>query len=355
MTLENTMRIVERVERTHKNLGLACVFAKLIDFSDWGCFIVGERAKGKGAILGVVEQLRHRTVMEVARLTPAGLKRIADKLNGAEVTFINPDVSTLYNPYMKDAMINCMAHLISEHRLPPSWTDRYEYQIENCRISFLSGVQPKMMKTINQLPQWESMYRDRFIRFYLFYPLGTPKWRETYPNVGEILIPDMPIDNVNIPESILKSPEYERMRSIIERQTSEGRSRLIMNRLLKAHAYLNGREAVVKEDIDFLQLFALNLLTDHWLSVRMSPSGSLYFDPDAYVILFKLIEEGEVERRALAEYFKVSKDTLMKHIKPLVDANIVSGTFGKPRYRLNPKWEERYVKPIKDWYKERGL
>jgi hypothetical protein len=314
--------------------------------------IIGERAKGKGAILDSIEKLRHRKVMEVARLTPAGLKRIADDLNDQEVTFINPDISTLYNPYLKDAMINCMAHLISEHRLPKSWTDKYEYSITNCKISFLSGVQPKMMRTITQLPQWESMYRDRFLRFHLYYPLGTPKWSEQYPAVPELYIPDFTVESVNIPESIKQSPKYQRLRAVLERQTSEGRAGLILNRLLKSHAYLNDRDTVVQEDLGILELFTLNLMTDYWLSTRLSLAGALQFEPDSYVALFHLIEKEEITRKELAEYFKVTKQTLTKHLKPLMDRNIIAGTYGQPTYKLNPDWKNRYLQPIKQWLNE---
>jgi hypothetical protein len=328
------------------------VFSKLVDLSDWGLLIVAERAKGKGAVLEAVEQLRHRKVMEVARLTPAGLKRIADELSDSEVTFINPDISTLYNPYLKDAMINCMAHLISEHRLPKSWTDKYEYAVSNCKISFLSGVQPKMMRTITQLTQWESMYRDRFIRFHMFYMLGTPKWCETYPDVGEMYLPDHPVEAVDIPESLKQSPKYQRLKSVIERQTSEGRSGMILNRLLKSHAYLNGRSAAVQEDLDFLELFTLNLMADYWLSTRLSLAGALQFEPDSYVALFHIIEKEEVSRRQLQEHFKVSRKTLMTYLKPLVERNIIAGTYGQPTYRLHPEWKQKYVEPVRKWMKE---
>jgi hypothetical protein len=343
---------MKRIEETHRNLGLPTVLAKIIDLSDWGLLIVASRGQGKGAVLNSIEQLRHRKVMEVSRLTPAGLKRIADELSGAEVTFINPDISTLYNPYLKDAMINCMAHLISEHKLPKSWTDRYEYSIENCKISFLSGVQPKMMKAITQLPQWESMYKDRFIRIYLYYPLGTPQWREKYPNVGEIYLPDFSVEAVSIPESVKGNSKYHRLRAILERQTSEGRAGAILNKMLKAHAYLNERESVIPADLDFLELFTLNLMTDYWLSTRLSLAGSLQFEPDSYVALFRLIEKEEVTRRELQEYFKVSRQTLMRYLKPLIERNIIAGTYGQPTYKLNPEWKQKYIEPVKLWMKE---
>ena len=156
--IQNTITIVKRVEKTHRNLGLPVVFAKMIDLSNLGLLIVAERGRGKGAILDCIKQLRHRKLMEVSKLTPAGLKKIADNLNDSEITFINPDISSLYTQYLKDAAINVLASLIYDHRLPQSWTDRYNYKIENCYLSFISGTQGKMLRALNKLPSWESMY-----------------------------------------------------------------------------------------------------------------------------------------------------------------------------------------------------
>jgi hypothetical protein len=145
------------------------------------------------------------------------------------------------------------------------------------------------------------------------------------------------------------------MKTVLERQTSEGRAGMILNRLLKAHAYLNCRESVVKDDIEFLELFTLNLMSDYWLSTRMSLAGALHFEPDSYVALFHLVEKEEVSRRELQEYFKVSRQTLVRYLKPLIERNMIEGVYGQPVYRLNPDWMDRYITPVRRWMDEHGL
>lgn len=356
MPLKNTLKIVKRIEKTHLNLGLATIFAKVVDLSNLGMFIVAERARGKGAILDAVMQLRHRKVMEIARLTPAGLKRIADDLSDSEITFINPDITALYTSYLKDAAINAMAHLISEHKLPESWTDRYQYKIDNCIISFLSGTQPKLLREVSKLPNWESMYKDRFLRFCVFYPYGTPNYVKGYPNVGKIDLPsDFKPEQVTLPRSLMREKKYYRMKAIIQRQTSEGRCGQYVDSLLKSHAYLNQREIVINDDLEVLELFTVNLMADYWLSERTTLAGSLRFEPDSYVLLSYMVEHGSARRKELRIYFKVSQKTLVKYMRPLMKRNIITGTYGTDVYRVNPEWYERYILPIINWSKKYGV
>jgi len=354
--IENTLKIVKRVEQTHRNLGLPTIFSKLVDLSDLGLLIVGERARGKGAILDAIIQLRHRNVMRIARLTPAGLAKVAEKLSNSSITFINPDITSLYTSYLKDAAINAVAHLISEHSLPVSWTAKYDYSIENCNLSFLSGAQPKLLREISKMPNWESMYKDRFLRFCLLYPFGTPAYVTEYPKVGEILLPaDIKLDAISITRDIRRSKGYIRLQAILERQTSEGRSRMYLERLLRAHAFLNSREVVVEADVEILELTTPYLMIDYWLSEREELAGTLHFDPNAFVLLFFLVERGSASKAEMRKYWKVSQSTITRAIQHLREKHIVIGTYGKDLHSLNPDWYARYIMPLVKWGREVGI
>lgn len=353
--MENTITIIKDVERTHKNLGLPTAFCKVIDLANLGVLIVAERGKGKGAILDVIKQLRHRTVLEVSRLTPAGLVRVAEQLNNREFTIINPDLSALYTDYLKDAVINTLAHLLFDRKLPQSWTGQYSYKIENCTISFLSGVQPKLLRTINKLPYWESMYKDRFLRLCLIYPIGTPDYAKTYPNVREIFLPSSSPDKVHIPDSLKEKEAYKRLKTILQYQTSEGRSGLYLDKLLQASAFLNCRDVVINEDLEFLNLLSVYLLIDYWLSERDEIADSFKFDANSYILLFYFIEHMEAKSKELRQYFRVSQSTITRALQPLKQKGIVTGAFGEKTYYLDTKWFAKYIQPIIDYYKQIGV
>ena len=355
MVMENTIRIIKRIEKTHRNLGLPTVFCKLIDISNLGVLIVAERGRGKGAIMDSLIQLRHRNVMRMSKITPAGLAAVANEMNDTEITIINPDITSLYTDYLKDAAINVISHLISEHSLPASWTARYRYSISNCTVSFISGVQAKMMRKLMKLASWESMYKDRFIRFYMFYPRGTPKYCPEYPYVGEIEMGGHPVDAISIPSSIKSDPRYTRMKAILRIQTSEGRCQMYLNRILKASAWLNQREVVTEGDLKFLNACALYLHTEYMLSERETVSSPLLLNPDSFVLLFHMIEHKEASKKSMREYFKMSTSKLDRQLKPLMSANIIKGTFGKDLLRLNPKFKKKYVDPILELYEEYGV
>ena len=326
-----------------------------------GEFISGHRSTGKGATLNSVKLLRHRDVMEITRITPAGLAREAQSMSNRSITIINPDFSSFYTDYLKDAGVNLISYLLTEHGVPKSWTAKYNYDVTDCYISFLTSTQPAMLRRINKLPSWESMYRDRFIRFHMLYPFGTPKYRERYPSVPTITFElRNPETDVAIPRSVRRLREYIRLKAVIQRQTSEGRSGIYLNRLLKSHAFLNNRDTVADKDVKFLSLFLPYLIIDYLLSKRKAVSAPLRFNPDAYLVFFYLIEHEEATRKDLKKYFMLVKEkgrgtALTRAIDPLLAANLVEGVYGTPTYRVNKKWRKQYLTPLLEWSREMGI
>lgn len=359
--MDNTLKIIKKVESTHRNLGMPVIFAELINLSDLGLFIVGARSTGKGAILKCIKDLRHRDVLEITRITPAGLAKEAAEMSNTQKTIINPDFSSFYTDYLKDAGINLIAYLISEHGVPKSWTAKYNYDVVDCTISFLTSTQPTMLRKVNRLPQWESMYRDRFIRFHMLYPYGSPNYKAEYPEVPELEFTlKNPDKDIVLPKSCRDLEEYKRLKTILWRQTSEGRSGLYLDRLLKAHAFLNNRDTVADKDVKFLALFTPYLIIDYLLSERETISSALKFNPDAYLVFFYIIEHGRATRTELKRYFMLQKEkgkftAITRAIDPLVAGNLVTGVYGSPEYQINQEWHSRYITPLTDWSREMGI
>jgi len=352
--IENTVKIIERVEKTHKNLGVPLVFCKVVDLANLGCFLVASRGKGKTTVLKTLaDKLRHRDVLVISSITYAGLKNLSRLLSNNSLTLINKDFSSFYSDYLKDVGVGLIASLITDHTVRSS-TGTYKVSIVNCYVSFLSATQPQMIRSLSKLPTWESMYKDRFLRFYMLYTRGSPKYVPYEPDVPQVEI-NTEVDTITIPSSIRKDYRYRRMLRIFQEQTSEGRCRLHLDTLLKAHAALNCRDAVVTADLDFLSRCALFLVMDYLLSERASVSSPPIFDDDAYTILEYMMEHGEVSRKKLREYFRVSHATIMRDMQPLIAKGIIKGTFGADKYRITERFYDKYIKPIHNFYKEVGI
>jgi len=353
--LENSVKLIQRVEKTHKNLGLPTMFAKLVDLSDLGLFLIADRGRGKTQILNTIVKIRHRDVMEVSIVTFAGVIKLADQMSDKHFTMINKDFSTFYTAYLKDVGVNLIASLITDHSVKAS-TGKYKIEIQNCYLSFLSATQPQMVRGINRLDSWESMYRDRFLRFDILYMFGTPKYTKADPEPGEYTWEQESPNAITLPKAVREHPIYERMKTVLMRQTSEGRCEIYLERLLRANAYFNNRDIVIVPDLEMLELFVPNLLLDVLLSARMrAVSEPMIFNADSYLILFHLIERGPASRAALREHFNVSHATLIKNLNPLLATNIVKGTYGSDQYKVNPSWIERYIAPVIKWSKEHGI
>jgi len=327
----------------------------MVDLCDLGLFLVGIRGKGKTTVLDTMRDcLSHRDIMEISILTYAGLNKMADTLSNRSVTLINRDFSSFYTDYLKDVAVNMISALITDHSIRAD-TGKYHLKIDNCTISFLSATQPQMLERINRIPAWESMYRDRFIRYPMLYWFGVPKYRNDMPKVLPVeLIPD--INDVVITKSMKEKPEYVRMLTLVERQTSEGRCRQYLDGLLKASAAINGREIVAEKDLKFLQLFAGNLVMDYLLSDRQKGvSRSLVLNSDSYIIFERLLEKGGSSKTDMRREWSVSNVTMQKNLNPLMAKNLIKGSFGKDWYEINPVWIEKYAKPVYNWFEEAGI
>lgn len=331
------------------------MFAKLIDMSNLGLFLVAERGKGKTTVLDTVRDcLRHRDLMQVSIISYAGIAKMADEIDGKSITMINRDFSSFYTDYLKDVAVNLIASLITD-KVVKADTGKYHFHIDLEALSFLSATQPQMLEKLNHLPTWESMYRDRFIRYPILYWFGEPIYRKDPPRVSAItLIPD--IDTVSIPKNITEDRAYERMMAIIERQTSEGRCQQYTDRLLKAHAAFNERDIVLPADLEFIQLFAGNLLLDYLLSDRVEGvSRPLIFNSNSYILFFYLLERGEASKVQMRQEYNVSNVTITKNLNPLMARNLIKGTYGKDKYVINKEWIDRYAGPVRSWFRERRI
>jgi len=354
--MENTLKVLKRVEKTHRNLGMPVVFLKIADLSNLGCFLIADRGRGKTTVLKCLEALRHRNVIKINILTWAGIASMAKLLNETETTVINYDFSSFYTDYLKDVGISLIANLITEHRVEAS-TARYHIKIDNCYLSFLSATQPQMIRKVNRLPAWESMYRDRFLRYFMLYHMGTPKYSESLPDIGSLTIGSAAdsVDHVILPGSIREEPGYERLKAIILSQTSEGRCGMYTERMLKAHAYFNNRDTVTPTDLKFLELFAPNLILEGLLSVRERVSSPLILDDSSYLIFDYLVEHGAASRVLLRKHFSLKHAAIVRDMDLLMSIRLVRGVYGKDEFRVDPVWYAKYIMPIQEFYKEAGI
>jgi hypothetical protein len=211
--LHQTISIIKQVEKTHVNLSFPLIFTKLCDFADLGVMLLTFRGKGKGAILQSLAKppLQHRNVIKVGAITYRGLKKIAERLDHSSVTVINPDISTLYTEYLRDVAVNVFSQLIYDHEIPEMHTQQYDLQVKDAYISFLCGTQPRMYQSLSQLPTFESMYKDRFIRIAMLHPLGTPDYKKYYPKITDIHWENLSWEYMEVNPALLRTKEYKRL------------------------------------------------------------------------------------------------------------------------------------------------
>lgn len=353
--LHQTISIIKQVEKTHTNLSFPLIFTKLCDFADLGVMLLTFRGKGKGAILQTLAKppMQHRTAIKVGAITYRGLKKIAERLDHSSVTVINPDISTLYTEYLRDVAVNVFSQLIYDHEIPEMHTQQYDLQIKNSYISFLCGTQPRMYQSLSQLPTFESMYKDRFIRIAMLHPLGTPSYKKFYPTIQNIHWENLSWDYMEFKPELFRLKEYKRLEDIICWHTSESRGKDYTERLVRASARLNNRLFVTESDIKFLTLMIPYISFEKWTSKRYrGVSEPLTFNADAYTLLLTIIEKGIVSRTELRAQFQVTNATIINNIKPLMGKRIITGKFGADKYCLHKQFAQTYIQPIYTFIQE---
>lgn len=353
--LQNTILLFKSVEKTHPNLGIPLIFAKLIDFSNLGLFIIAPRGRGKTyGVIYPLEQIRHRTVLKISTITPMGLEKIEDILDNNQVTILNGDFSGFYTSYLKEVGVNIISQLIYDHNASIK-TGRYTLEIKNCYISFISGMQPVLYKGISWMPNFEAMYKDRFIRFFLFYPFGKPEeFTRGQPLLPQLNISIEKMDDIKISERVLGTNEYRLIVSEMKWHTSPGRGREYVNRLLKASAWLNNRSVVELADLKFISMCMPYILIEKWFSKRTDPASPLKFDANAYVLLEWMLFEGRLEAKfpEIIQSFQIRGRKVSKRsLERWVELPVVTGVFDYMRntVSLNKSWYIYYIQPIKQF------
>ena len=106
---------------------------------------------------------------------------------------------------------------------------------------------------------------------------------------------------------------------------------------------------VNKYDLEFLNLCSVYLVLDDLLSTRETVSSPLLFDPNSYILLFHVIEREKTSKKEMREYYKMNTSKLNRQLEPLMKLNLIRGTFGKDEIKVNPKFDRKYLQPIREW------
>jgi len=358
INLPQTIMTTKQVEKTHKGLSFPLIFTKLCDFSDLGLMLIAPTDKGKSAILlsQAKQPLQHRTVLKVGVVTFKGLKKIADRLTDNKATIINHDLSRLYTDYLKDVVINVFSQLLYDHALDEMHSAQYDLEIHNAYISFLTGVQPQMYHSISKLATFESMYKTRFIRLFLFCPFGKPQYKKYHPHIKDITWESQAWDLTELKPEFYRNKDYQRLLHLLRWHISEGRGMDYLDRLLKASARYNNRLFVTESDIKYLTLLIPYLAMEKWTSKRMYGAAKpLVFDDDAYTLFYYITERQQVKKTDMRRDFQMSITTINNNLKPLIGVKLIKGKFGTTQFTLHPSFTNRYITPLQSFVEFCGV
>lgn len=291
--LPNTISITRQVGTTHPNLGIRTTFMELIDIANMGCMQVSVMGAGKTASLLAIKNMARRQVF-TKKFTLAASRRFSKLFTNNFISWICLEMSDLSDMVMEN-MLRVVGDIIYDHSCEIN-TSSYVCNITNATISWLAACTYEIFNAIWPLKTWRGTTKDRVLRYFAF--LYNTDWRKINlkPPAPQITLNFPPLNEVEI-----ETDYYPEIVKLLESQFSLERSVDYAQRLLKASAALNHRDAATDADAKFILLHRCNIEAEHWSSHKKSISSPLEIDVDAMQILAESMKTNGISMKELAK------------------------------------------------------
>ena len=263
MIIEDVIKIVEK---THPKLGNLFAFMLLSSHTRTTTIVVGVPSTGKTTVNNALAKIFPNALYEEG-LTLSSFRHKTQQLNGFNGLLIIDDISKIDTPYSRRGTLTALCGLAYDGHTSKG-VERYYFRIENFNGSVIVGLQPQMMKELVVDPRWETVVRDKSIRYYhLFFP--------TKPNYNEIdvkeiseIIPSPKVVKESVDLNELKDREsFKKLFVNFEIQSSPARSIQKVQRMLSAMEYIEGKK-VDDEMINTLERITKPMLLEPVLLIK---------------------------------------------------------------------------------------
>lgn len=255
--MENSIKIIKSIERTHAGLGIPILFGNLCNLANVSCFFMGEVGTGKGTIIKNIRALdvKPEYDMTISTMNLTTLIKTIGDVKDEKLLWRVPEWSTL-QPYHRNIFLTIGSEVITDgnfNHVSRSKDEDIGLHIVNCRLTAFVGIQPlKMGKMMNENENWESIAKDRFMKFALINPLrnDTIESKPQYQFITKLSFNEV----VPIHSSLAV------MKMALGGQCSDERMLIYARRLLSAYCKLEGYEvATIKAEVEFRKLFGTYL------------------------------------------------------------------------------------------------
>jgi len=330
--------VIDKINQTHPGLGNAIAFSIICTKARQCLLIVSPSGCGKSAItdmLGVI----HPDSIKVLSITKARLATYEEVYSNFFGVVLMDDIAAAGSTYERKETLMafsvlCYSHTISKH----TWTS--DFEITNFHGAAILNVQPALLAEVYTYPEWESLIREKTLRYYHLY-------RPTKPNVEK---PDVRVD-WGIDLDLVHKPRHDyKLYPVLEHiasiQWSDARTLEHLDTLLKAVAALDNRQDINNLDLQLLHKLIKPMTVERYVMHKTGFEIGRWMDTNLAAVLVEFASWKNVNIDRIARDYKISPSTvygLLVQIKEWFREDSVKSKMLVPRPELKKVLKEAGV------------
>lgn len=297
-------KIAEEVNSTHKGLGNAIAFSILCVKARQCLLVVSPSGCGKSVMTDILASV-HPNAHQMLSITKARLSDYKDTFSHFNGVVLMDDIAAAGSLYeRKETLIAfsvlCYTHAISKH----TWTS--DFEITEYHGSAVLNIQPALLAEIYEYPEWESLLREKSLRYYHLY-------RPTTPNANK---PDINVD-WGIDLDLVHKPRhdyklYNSLHNICSIQWSDARTLEHLDTLLKSVAALDRRQDVNNNDLILLLHLIKPMTIERYVMHKTGFEVGRWMDTNLCAVLVEFASWKNVNIDRIARDYKISPSTVYR-------------------------------------------
>lgn len=244
------------VNETHNGLGNTVAFGALCVRANRVLVIIAPQGTGKSTVISALASVFPDSI-RIPEVTRAGLESMHDQITGSSAMVYMDDLGAADTAYTRMSTLLTMAELCYAHTIG-KLTAKSAYTIDDFFGSFVTSIQPVLIRPVIQTTQWESNLQDKIVRYYhLVRPV-----RPTRKAPAVTRANDAHLKSVSDFDAFSELPD--RILDVADVQWGTARSQEHISAMLRGCASLDGRDYVDPTDIAILQELMAPMSLEKW-------------------------------------------------------------------------------------------
>jgi hypothetical protein len=246
---EQTYNFVHTIEKTHKGSGIPILWCTVCEVAGLSTLLVASRGVGKSTVIKCIPVSPFRSDTISRSFDNIGIYELSERLGNVEDSHIMVKIEEFntLSQYARTKLLTIISKVMTDKSYYHNVIGGENIDIKNCTLTCHIAIQPiSYSKLLNQNVMWESLAKDRFLRFFMLNPIR----KDTVNNPPEIIDLDCtPLDDIYV------NTDISSLIHTFQNQVSIGRANNVSISIAKALASVMGYNTVNDTVVNFFNEF----------------------------------------------------------------------------------------------------